>query len=185
MFEAFVAALSLIGVSEIGDRTQVASMLLGARYHKSHGHVFAGVMAGFAFCFLVAVTLGSAIIAYFSPGAVRTFSALIFVGMGVLTLLGKDDENVKVKDSKGPFLASFTLIAFSETGDKTQVAAMLLAASMRDPAGTFAGSMLAIALLSGAAIFAGKEAAKRISMKWVRHASGVLFILFGAGSILL
>ncbi len=185
MFEAFIAALSLIGISELGDRTQVAAMVLGARYHKSHAQVFAGVMAGFALCFLIAVTAGSIVLAYVSPATVKMLSAIVFVSMGAFILLRKDSEKVKVKDNKGPFIASFTLIVFSETGDKTQIAAMLLAASMIDPVGTFAGSMLAIAVLSGAAVFAGRLIAKRIRMEWIRYASGILFILFGAGSLLL
>ncbi len=183
MFESFLAAFSLIAVSELGDRTQVSALMLGARYHKSHRSVFLGVMAGFALCFLIAVTLGSAVIAYFSLETVKIFSSVVFIGMGLFALLRKENEKAEIKNKKAPFLASFSLITLSEFGDKTQIAAMLLSASLGDADGTFLGSMLAIAVLSGSAIFAGKQIAKRIRMHWIKYLSGAVFVMFGLVSL--
>lgn len=48
MFEAFLAALSLVAVSEFGDRSQVAALLLGAKYRNHRRKVFLGEIAAFA-----------------------------------------------------------------------------------------------------------------------------------------
>ncbi|MBI2076547.1 MAG: TMEM165/GDT1 family protein [Candidatus Aenigmarchaeota archaeon] len=178
MFEALFAAFSLIAVSEFGDRSQVAALLLGAKYHNQHKKVFAGAITAFAALFFIAVVLGNVVLAYIPENILRIFSSLAFIGMGLYIFLQKE-EKVKIRKDKKPFLASFSLIALSEIGDKTQVAAIILASSFRDPVGTFAGAMIAETLLTGMAIFAGRLIARRIRMHWIKYVSGVVFVIFG------
>ncbi len=183
MFEALFAAFMLVAVSEFGDRSQLAALLLGARYHKHHKSVFAGTVLAFAFLLIISISIGSLAISYFPESSVKIFSALAFIGMGLFILLKKEKE-VKIKKDKEPFFAAFSLIALSEIGDKTQIAIIFLAASFQDAAGTFFGAITAMAFLSGTAIFAGKLIAKRIKMRWIKYVSGIIFILFGLLSFL-
>ena len=104
--------------------------------------------------------------------------------MGLYVLLKREEEKVKTEKGKEPFLASFSLIALSETGDKTQIAIIFLAASFHDSLGTFIGAMIAETALTGMAIFAGKKIAGRIKMHWIKYLSGVIFILLGFVSFL-
>jgi len=184
MFEALLAALSLVAISEFGDRSQLAALLLGARYQSHQRKVFSGAVLAFAVLFLISVVIGSALLFYVPENIVRVISSAAFIAMGLYVLLKREKERVKTGKDKEPFLASFSLIALSEIGDKTQIAIIFLAASFHDPLGTFIGAMIAEAALAGMAIFAGKKIAERIKMHWIKYLSGVIFILFGFVSFL-
>ncbi len=183
MFEAFLAAFSLVAISEFGDRSQLAALLLGAKYHRHHKKVFLGAISAFALLFFLSIVMSSLILTYLPAATVRILSAAAFVAMGAFILAGKEEEKVKIRNSKEPFVASFTLIALSELGDKTQIAIIFLAAGFQDAIGTFAGAMLAASVLSGMAIFAGRHIAKRVKMRWIKYLSGAIFILFGLASL--
>jgi putative Ca2+/H+ antiporter (TMEM165/GDT1 family) len=79
------------------------------------------------------------------------------------------------------FAKTFALVFLAELGDKTQLAALTLAAST--PGGKWAiflGSALALALTSLIAVFVG-DAIMRVagSARVVKAASGILFLLIG------
>lgn len=80
------------------------------------------------------------------------------------------------------FLKTFGLVFLAEMGDKTQLSALALAASAKMPHGkllVFAGSALALVLTSAIAAVFGEAISKWINPKWVRIASGILFLVFG------
>lgn len=80
------------------------------------------------------------------------------------------------------FLKTFGLVFLAEMGDKTQLSALALAASAKMLHGkliVFAGSALALVLTSAIAAVFGEAISRWISPKWVRTASGILFLVFG------
>ena len=80
---------------------------------------------------------------------------------------------------------TFSLVFAAELGDKTQLAALTLAASSPGGKwGIFIGSAAALTLTSLIAVFAG-DAISRIpgSERTIRIASGVLFIVFGVATL--
>lgn len=80
---------------------------------------------------------------------------------------------------------TFSLVFAAELGDKTQLAALTLAASSPGGKwGIFIGSAAALTLTSLIAVFAG-DAISRIpgSERAIRIASGVLFIVFGVATL--
>ncbi len=184
MLEGFIPAFVLVALSEFGDRSQVSVILLGARYKAQHKKVFLGAMLAFALLFFVSVVFGSVLIAFLPAGQLKLISAVAFVIMGLYMLLKREKEKVTVKKNKEPFLASFSLIALSEIGDKTQVAVVVLAAGMRDAAGVFLGALLAEAVLTFIGVFAGREISKKVKMDAVKKVSGIAFILFGMAAFL-
>lgn len=83
------------------------------------------------------------------------------------------------------FLKTFSLVFAAELGDKTQLAALTLAATTPGARWSiFLGSALALASTSLIAVFAG-EAISRIpgAGRIVRCIGGALFILFGLAII--
>lgn len=80
------------------------------------------------------------------------------------------------------FLKAFGLIFLAEMGDKTQISALALAASAKVPYGkllVFLGSALALILTSAIAAIFGEALSRCINPKWVKMASGILFLVFG------
>ncbi|MBI2971938.1 MAG: TMEM165/GDT1 family protein [Candidatus Aenigmarchaeota archaeon] len=179
MLEGLVPAFALVALSEFGDRSQLAAMLLGARFRKHHAAVFLGALCGFALLFFLSVIFASVVAEFVQLAHLKLVSAGAFVVMGLYIIMSNDSKEVSVKRGKGPFIASFSLVAFSELGDKTQLAVMVLAASMHDPAGVFLGSLAAVALLTFPAVYIGKHVAQKVPLKTIKTVSGIVFIAFG------
>lgn len=85
----------------------------------------------------------------------------------------------------GIFARSFVTVFMAELGDKTQFAALSLAASSPHAKwAIFAGSALALALTSLVAVLAGDGLMRAVgSARAVKAASGLLFIAFGVAML--
>lgn len=179
--EAFVAAFALVGVSEVGDRTQLATLTLSTRYGKPF-QVFLGAILAFLVADGMAVLVGEALIQVVPPLFLRVGSGLLFLAFGLLTLRGKDQDDVKVADKSRPLLASFNMVLLSEMGDKTQIASALLAAEFDTPLVILLGVLAAMTILSAIAVLVGAKLRQLVPLWTLRVASGAAFIAFGAWS---
>ncbi|KAK8937857.1 GDT1-like protein 5 [Platanthera guangdongensis] len=81
------------------------------------------------------------------------------------------------------FLKAFSITFFGEWGDRSQIATIGLA-SDSNPFGVFLGGIIGQALCTTAAVLGGKSLATQISEKMVSLSSGILFLVFGAQSVL-
>jgi putative Ca2+/H+ antiporter (TMEM165/GDT1 family) len=80
--------------------------------------------------------------------------------------------------SANPLLSSFLLIALTEWGDKTQIAAVLFAAEY-EPLPVLAGAVSALALLSALAIYLGAKLSDRVNPDKTRKLGAAVFIILG------
>jgi putative Ca2+/H+ antiporter (TMEM165/GDT1 family) len=87
-YGVFVASFFAFFLAEIGDKTQIATVLLAAKYN-SLAAVVLGTTTGMMIANVPAVLLGNFWAARIPLTAVRVVAALLFAGMGVLALLGK------------------------------------------------------------------------------------------------
>ena len=82
-----------------------------------------------------------------------------------------------------PLLASFALFSLMEFGDKTHIAVITL--SMKNRArDVFVGALAAFALVDGASVLVGGFIADLLPTYWINVGSGVLFLIFGALTLL-
>jgi putative Ca2+/H+ antiporter (TMEM165/GDT1 family) len=77
------------------------------------------------------------------------------------------------------FVSAFGLIFLAELGDKTQLAAMAMAARSESPLTVFLGAMAGFGLLTLIGVAFGGLLSKFVPELYVRIGSGLLFILFG------
>ena len=82
---AFLTTLIAFFFVEMGDKTQVATIALGARFHDALA-VTAGTTLGMMLANVPAVLLGGEIVKRVPLGVVRTIAALFFAVLGVLLL---------------------------------------------------------------------------------------------------
>jgi putative Ca2+/H+ antiporter (TMEM165/GDT1 family) len=82
---AFLSTLVAFFLVEIGDKTQIATIALGARFENLLA-VTAGTTAGMMVANVPAVLLGNALVQRISLNAVRIVAALSFVGVGLWML---------------------------------------------------------------------------------------------------
>lgn len=173
----FLVPFLAIGLSELGDKTQLAVFTLSAR-HKEHWNVFIGVMIAFAAVDGMAILFGNKIMEIINFDLSRIIVSIAFVLFGLYTLASNDEEKIKEKKEKSIFLTSFSTIFLMEMGDKSQIASALFAASY-NPILVFISVMSALAILSATAIFLGKRLGERMNHGKARKLSGWLFVAIG------
>lgn len=78
------------------------------------------------------------------------------------------------------FTSTFLTIFFSEMGDKTQIATLLMAAESHSPWLVFAGASSALVLTSLLGVLLGRWLANRISPQVLQKAAGVSMLLIAA-----
>jgi putative Ca2+/H+ antiporter (TMEM165/GDT1 family) len=179
-----MSAFLLIFIAELGDKTQLSVISLSSSY-KWH-HVFVGSMLAFLAVDGVSIAVGGPLLALVPLRYVQVVSGVVFIIFGVIPLFRKErsrDSFVTRRRSNVPLLASFSLIALMELGDKTQILTITLAAQS-SPVPILIGMLLAFTLLTGAAVFIGAKLLSRLPSKWLRIGTSALFIVLGAVSIL-
>jgi putative Ca2+/H+ antiporter (TMEM165/GDT1 family) len=179
-----LSAFLLILVAELGDKTQLSVISLSSSYKWQH--VFAGSMLAFLAVDGVSIAVGGPLLAIVPLRYVQIISGSVFVIFGIIPLLRKEKSSeVRVNKPRStiPLLASFSLIALMELGDKTQIITITLAAQS-SPIPVLVGMVSAFALLTGAAVLIGAKLVSKLPMKWLKIGTSALFIILGAISVL-
>jgi Ca2+/H+ antiporter, TMEM165/GDT1 family len=76
-------------------------------------------------------------------------------------------------------LTTFGVIFLAEMGDKTQIAAMTLAAQKKRPWEVFIAASLALAAVSAIGVVAGTLLSNYLPLDWIKRGAGVIFIIIG------
>jgi len=75
---------------------------------------------------------------------------------------------------------AFSTVFLAEMGDKTQLAALALAAGARSRLSVFIGATVALATTTALAIVAAEAASRTVPPVWLRRGAGVLMLVLGA-----
>jgi putative Ca2+/H+ antiporter (TMEM165/GDT1 family) len=76
-------------------------------------------------------------------------------------------------------LTTFGVIFLAEMGDKTQLAAMTMAAEKKRPWEVFIAATLALAAVSAIGIIVGTTMGQYLPLVWIKRGAGVAFIVIG------
>jgi len=76
-------------------------------------------------------------------------------------------------------LTTFGVIFLAEMGDKTQLAAMTLAAQTKRPWAVFIGASLALAAVSALGVLVGTVIGDYVPLIWVKRVAACAFIVIG------
>jgi len=76
-------------------------------------------------------------------------------------------------------LTTFGIIFLAELGDKTQIAAMTMAAEKKRPWEVFIGASLALAAVSAIGILVGSLLGQYLPLDWIKRVAGAAFIVIG------
>ena len=76
-------------------------------------------------------------------------------------------------------LTTFGIIFLAEMGDKTQLAAMTMAADSKKPWAVFLGASLALVAVSGLGVLVGSVLGSYVPLEWVKRVAAVAFIVIG------
>jgi len=182
--EAFFVSTLVVAVGEVGDKTQLLSLLLAARFRRPIPiilGIFCATMANHAIAGAAGAWVRSAV----DPELLRWVLGVSFFAIALWALVpDKMEREPQPAGRYGAFLV--TLIAFflAEIGDKTQVATMMLAAKYDALVAVVGGSTLGMLCADVPAVLLGNALPLAISFKAVRLAAAVLFGALGAAVLL-
>ena len=182
--EAFLISTGIVGLAEIGDKTQLLAFLLAAKFRRPLPIVlaiFVATVANHAF----AAAVGAWITSMLGPDVLRWVLGVSFLAMAAWTLIpDKLDEDDTKLAKYGVFLT--TLIAFfmAEMGDKTQVATVALAARYHDIVSVVLGTTFGMMLANVPAVYLGDKIANRVSLRLVHGIAALVFAVLGVATLL-
>ena len=76
-------------------------------------------------------------------------------------------------------LTTFGIIFLAEMGDKTQLAAMTMAADTKKPWSVLIGASLALAAVSALGVLVGSVVGDYVPLIWVKRVAAIAFIIIG------
>ena len=88
MLKAILSTFLLVFIAELGDKTQLATMLLSAK-SNSITPIFIGASLALICSSFIGVFAGAYLTRYVSPHYIQNAAGVLFLLMGVLILSGK------------------------------------------------------------------------------------------------
>lgn len=76
-------------------------------------------------------------------------------------------------------LTTFGMIFLAEMGDKTQLAAMTMAAQTKKPLAVLIGAALALVCVSALGVAVGAALSQYVPLEWIKRTAAVAFIIVG------
>lgn len=178
LVSAVLTSFTLIGLAEIGDKSQLVCMTLAARHR--HWPVMLGASAAFIVLNVLAVLFGASVAAWLPERVTAAIVAVLFGAFGINALRSHSEEaSEEVQERPGPgiFVTTFLLIFVAEFGDKTQIAVAGLASSMA-AVPVWIGATAALVLVSALGVWAGRTILQRLPMRWLHLVGGGIFLVF-------
>ncbi|HEY4624676.1 MAG TPA: TMEM165/GDT1 family protein [Blastococcus sp.] len=188
VLSVIVTAFILVLPVELPDKTLFASLVLATRY--PHWPVFVGVGTAFGLQVVIAVTAGS-LLSLLPEALVSGVVAVLFL-VGAIILWrsatsGPEEEELTDTRQGTSFFRvaaiSFGVLFAAEWGDLSQLAIAGLAARYDEPLSVFIGAWAALLVVSGLAVFLGKNLADRLPIALIRRVAAGLFVVFALFAI--
>ena len=179
--QSFIVSTSVVALAEMGDKTQLLSLILAARYRKPMPIVL-GILVATLLNHAMAGALGAWLSSLMRPEVLNWVMAAAFIAMGLWILVPDklDEDDVAVpKQQMGVFFATVVAFFLAEMGDKTQFATIALAAQYSDVLSVVLGTTLGMMMANAPAVYLGNRFAQRLPTKIVHIVAAVIFIVIG------
>ena len=184
MTAAFLVSMGLVAIAEIGDKTQLLSLLLAARY-RTPFPIIAGVFFATLANHALAGLVGEWVRVQLGPANLRWVVGGSLIAMAVWTLKpDKIDAAATPIGRRGLFLLTLTVFFIAEIGDKTQIATVVLAAKYHALAAVVLGTTLGMMIANVPVILLGKAIAARIPLRAIRIITALIFAAFALLALL-
>jgi Ca2+/H+ antiporter, TMEM165/GDT1 family len=181
--EALLVSTVIVALAEIGDKTQLLTFVLAARYRKPWS-IALGILVATLANHAAAGALGSWITATVSPDILRWVLGLSFIAMAVWVLIPDKLEITETRPLPfGVFGTTLILYFLVEIGDKTQIATVALAAQYRQLAFVVLGTTLGMLIANVPAILMANLAAHKLPTRTIRAIAAIIFAALGIAAL--
>lgn len=179
--EAFLVSTGVVALAEIGDKTQLLSLLLAARYQRPWP-IILGILVATLFNHALAGAVGAWVGAMLGPDLLRWILGLSFIAMAVWILIPDKLDEVDAAPAGlrfGVFGVTFIAFFLAEMGDKTQIATVALAARFDGLAAVVIGTTLGMLIANVPAVLLGDVAANKLPIRAVHAVAALIFAALG------
>lgn len=184
---ALAISTGVVALAEMGDKTQLLSLMLAARYPKQALAIIGGILIATIANHACAALLGHWLTTFMSPDLLKWILGVSFLGIGLWLLVPDhidDAAGSKVADRAFQvFMLTVGLFFLAEMGDKTQIATIALGAKYSDVFSVTVGTTLGMMLANAPAVWIGQKFTKRMPIQWVHAVAAVTFIAIGIATL--
>lgn len=176
-------SITTVALAEIGDKTQLLSLLLASRYRKPVPIILAIFLATIA-NHALAAWLGVVVADYLTPEVLKWVLVVSFILMAGWILVPDKLDDDETISNRGPFIASFIAFFIAEIGDKTQVATTVLGAKFHDGLLlVIIGTTIGMLLANVPVVLLGKLSAERMPLGLIRRVTAALFAALALAAV--
>jgi putative Ca2+/H+ antiporter (TMEM165/GDT1 family) len=177
--EAFLASFGMVAIAEMGDKTQLLSFLLAAKFKGRHWAIIAGIFGATVANHFVAAFLGDWVAANASPDVMRWVLGIAFLGFAGWALIPDKLEDAGKPNRYGAFVTTLVAFFVAEMGDKTQFATIALGAKYASLTMVVMGTTLGMMAANVPAVLLGERLARYVPLSRMRFVAAALFAVFG------
>ncbi|WP_027474804.1 TMEM165/GDT1 family protein [Curvibacter gracilis] len=179
--EAFLVSTGIVALAEMGDKTQLLSLVLAARFRKPWPIVL-GIFVATVVNHGLAGAVGAWVTTVLGPQWLRWILGASFIAMAVWMLIPDkldDDDTGGASPRLGIFGTTVVAFFLAEMGDKTQIATVMLAAQYQAWAAVVAGTTLGMMLANAPVVWLGDRLTRRVPIRVVHLVSALIFAVLG------
>lgn len=174
--QTFLIATGVVALAEIGDKTQLLSLILAAKYRRPWP-ICIGIFVATIVNHALAGAVGELLAQWLTPVVLHWIVVASLAAMALWTLVpDKADEDAAAKGSNHSVMVA-TIIAFflAEMGDKTQIATVVLAAQYHPLWQVVGGTTVGMLLANVPVVWLGSRFAAKLPLRATRLAAAALF----------
>lgn len=179
-----LAALAVVFLAELGDKTQLVALTLAGRYPA--GRVLLALGTAIVVLQTLSVTAGSLLSEALPERAIAVGAGLLFLGFAVWTWRAADEDDDELDGAAAVRRRGLVGVAgaffLAELGDKTMLTTAGLAAD-RGAVPVWVGSTLAMLAATTLAVVAGRQLTGRVSPDLLRRIGAVAFAVVGVATL--
>ncbi len=182
--EAFLVSTGIVALAEMGDKTQLLSLVLAARFRKPWPIVL-GILVATLANHALAGAAGAWVTTLLGPQMLRWVLGGSFIAMALWMLIPDklDDDGIVKAPRLGVFGATVVAFFLAEMGDKTQVATVMLAAQYSAWLWVVAGTTLGMMLANAPVVWFGERVMRSVPIHVVHRVSAVIFGALGLAAL--
>jgi putative Ca2+/H+ antiporter (TMEM165/GDT1 family) len=181
--DAFLASTFAVAIAEIGDKTQLLSLFLVARYAK-RTPIILGILVATLLNHALSALLGAWIAEWIPQAWLPWILAISFVVIALWLLIpDQDDSGDSAFLGMGAFMATTVMFFLAEIGDKTQIATVVLAARYTETYWVIMGTTVGMLLANIPVIMAGKWLMERLPLATARIGASFLFVILAVATV--
>ncbi|ODN43199.1 TMEM165/GDT1 family protein [Piscirickettsia litoralis] len=173
---SFLVSTFTVGTAELGDKTQLLTLLFAARFKKP-APIIAAILVATLLNHGITAWAGAFFSSFFTPIILHGVLTVSFIITAIWALIPDTlDEGEAGKHNKNIFWTVLITFFIAELGDKTQLVTLALSAQYQTVFWVTLGTTLGMMIANVPAVFLGKIWCEKLPFKLIRIVSALIFI---------